>query len=61
MALHDAFMLFERGKSDATANYTTIRSMHSHSHMSSTLLPLLAAKKTLEWDLIGLMLYFLET
>jgi hypothetical protein len=45
MALPDAFMLFERGKFDATAYHTTIRSMHSHSHRSSTLLPLLAAKQ----------------
>jgi hypothetical protein len=48
MALPDAFMLFERGKSHMTANQPTIRSMHSHSHRPSTLLPLLAAKKTLE-------------
>jgi hypothetical protein len=48
MALHDAFMLFERGKFAMIADQPTIRSTHSHSNRSSTLLPLLAAKKTLE-------------
>jgi len=48
IALPDAFMLFERGKSHMTADHTTIRSTHSHSHKSSTLLPLLAAKQMLK-------------
>jgi hypothetical protein len=48
LALPDAFMLFERGKSHMTANQPTIRSTHSHSQRPSTLLPLLAAHKMLE-------------
>jgi hypothetical protein len=45
IALPDAFMLFERGKFAMIADQPTICSTHSHSHRSSTLLPLLAAKQ----------------